>query len=68
LQDGAYALDFIFCRRAYAHRHIADHPKMILLDLKLPKVSGLKVLRQIKFLKQSEAAHCAASDCFNPVF
>ncbi|GBO52886.1 two-component system response regulator [Pseudanabaena sp. lw0831] len=48
LQDGAEALDFIFCRGAYAHRQITDHPKIILLDLKLPKVSGLEVLRQIK--------------------
>lgn len=48
LQDGAEALDFIFCREAYSHRQITDHPKIILLDLKLPKVSGLEVLRQIK--------------------
>ncbi len=48
LEDGAEALDFIFCRGAYAHRQITDHPKIILLDLKLPKVSGLEVLRQIK--------------------
>ena len=48
LEDGAEALDFVFCRGAYAHRQITDHPKIILLDLKLPKVSGLEVLRQIK--------------------
>ncbi len=48
LEDGAEALDFLFCRGKYAHRQITDHPKMILLDLKLPKVSGLEVLRQIK--------------------
>ncbi|MEI6065099.1 MAG: response regulator, partial [Pseudanabaena sp. ELA748] len=48
LEDGAEALDFIFCRGAYAHRQITDHPKIILLDLKLPKVSGLEVLHQIK--------------------
>ncbi len=48
LEDGAEALDFIFCRGLYADRMIADRPKMILLDLKLPKVSGLEVLKQIK--------------------
>ena len=48
LEDGAEALDFIFCRGVYAERDITDYPKMILLDLKLPKVSGLEVLKQIK--------------------
>ena len=48
LEDGAEALDFIFCRGEYAHREITDYPKMILLDLKLPKVSGLEVLKQLK--------------------
>ncbi|BBC24481.1 response regulator [Pseudanabaena sp. ABRG5-3] len=48
LQDGAEALDFLFCRGDYAHRHINDQPKVILLDLKLPKVSGLEVLKQLK--------------------
>ncbi|WP_271253185.1 response regulator [Pseudanabaena sp. Chao 1811] len=48
LQDGAEALDFLFCRGDYAHRHISDQPKVILLDLKLPKVSGLEVLKQLK--------------------
>ncbi|BAY78212.1 response regulator receiver protein [Nostoc linckia NIES-25] len=48
LKDGAAALDFIFCQGEYAHRTITNQPKVILLDLKLPKVSGLEVLRQIK--------------------
>lgn len=48
LADGAEALDFIFCRGIYQSRNIKDHPKLILLDLKMPKVSGLQVLAKIK--------------------
>jgi len=48
LQDGAEALDFIFFFFFYAHSQITDYPKMILLDLKLPKVSRLEVLQQLK--------------------
>ena len=48
VRDGAEALDFIFCTGAYASRSIDHAPKVILLDLKLPKVDGLEVLRQIK--------------------
>ena len=48
LEDGAEAMDFIFCRGKYEQREIANHPKVILLDVKLPKVSGLEVLRAIK--------------------
>ena len=47
-RDGAEALDFIFCEGPYAGRRIADMPKVILLDLKLPKVDGLDVLKRIK--------------------
>ena len=45
---GAEALEFIFCTGAYAHRRIENGPKVILLDLKLPKVDGLEVLRRVK--------------------
>ena len=47
-RDGAEALDFIFCQGAHATRRIADVPKVILLDLKLPKIHGLEVLKRIK--------------------
>jgi two-component system response regulator len=48
LRDGAAALDYLFCRGEYAGRSPASSPRVILLDLKLPKVDGLEVLRQIK--------------------
>ncbi len=48
VRDGAEALEFIFCTGAYADRSIENHPRLILLDLGLPKVDGLEVLRRIK--------------------
>ena len=48
VKDGAEALDFIFGSGAYAARDTSQHPKVVLLDLKLPKVDGLQVLRTIK--------------------
>lgn len=48
VHDGAEALDFIFCRGVYATREIGNRPRMLLLDLKLPKVDGLEVLRRAK--------------------
>ncbi|MFZ4774089.1 MAG: response regulator [Terrimicrobiaceae bacterium] len=47
-RDGAEALDFIFCEGEHATRKITDSPKVILLDLKLPKVDGLEVLKRMK--------------------
>ena len=47
-RDGAEALEFLFCEGAYADRKFEDGPKLVLLDLKLPKIDGLEVLRQIK--------------------
>jgi two-component system response regulator len=48
VHDGAEALEYLFCTGAYANRRINDPPKVVLLDLKLPKVDGLEVLEQIK--------------------
>jgi CheY-like chemotaxis protein len=46
-RDGAEALDYLYCRGAFATRS-NDHPAVLLLDLKLPKVDGLEVLQQVK--------------------
>ena len=48
ITDGAEALDYLFAQNAYADRNMDDRPKVILLDLKLPRVSGLEILRRIK--------------------
>jgi DNA-binding response OmpR family regulator len=47
-RDGADALEFIFCEGAHAARKIENIPKLILLDLKLPKIDGMEVLKRIK--------------------
>lgn len=47
-RDGAEALDFVFGEGQHAGRGLADAPRMILLDLKLPKVDGLEVLARLK--------------------
>jgi len=48
VNDGAKALEYMFATGEYAGREIDKKPKMILLDLKLPKVDGLEVLREVK--------------------
>ncbi|MDQ2692616.1 MAG: response regulator [Chloroflexota bacterium] len=48
VKDGAEALDFLFGRGPYEGRSTGTAPRVVLLDLKLPKVNGLEVLRQMK--------------------
>jgi two-component system, response regulator len=48
LKDGAEALDFIFAAGNYSQRKVENVPKLILLDLKMPKVNGIQVLQKIK--------------------
>jgi len=48
VRDGEEALDFLFCRGTYSDRSFDHPPKFVILDLKLPKVDGLEVLRQLK--------------------
>jgi two-component system, response regulator len=48
VRDGQEALDYVFCTGRYANRQITDQPSVILLDIKLPFVDGLEVLRRVK--------------------
>ncbi len=48
LKDGVEALDFLFCEGQYASRDSNNKPKAILLDLKMPRVDGMEVLRRVK--------------------
>jgi len=48
VKDGAEALDFMFAAGPYSRRKIENRPKVVLLDLKLPKVDGIEVLRRLK--------------------
>lgn len=47
-KDGQEALDFLFAQGKYAERKIENGPKVILLDLKMPKIDGIEVLKKIK--------------------
>ena len=47
-RDGEEALDFLFCRGVHSNRARGCRPRLILLDLKLPKIDGLQVLQEIK--------------------
>jgi CheY-like chemotaxis protein len=48
VRDGEEALDYMFCRGAYASRDRAITPKLVMLDIKMPKVDGIEVLRRLK--------------------
>ena len=48
VKDGAEAMDFIFAQGKYSDRKVENGPKVIVLDLKMPKVNGIEVLRKIK--------------------
>ena len=54
-RDGEEALDFLFCRGASSHRSMSNPPALVLLDLKLPKVDGLEVLREIRAHPETRA-------------
>ena len=54
LKDGEEALDFLFCKGDYEGRNIHNLPKVILLDLKMPKVDGLEVLKAVRSNKDTE--------------
>lgn len=55
LKDGVQALEFIFGTGAYAGRDVNIKPKMVLLDLKMPKVNGIEVLEKIKSTELTKA-------------
>lgn len=55
VRDGEEALDYLFAERAYADRPAGDGPHVIFLDLKLPKVDGIEVLRRIKADQRTRA-------------
>src|SRR5438105_12998772 len=48
VRDGEEALDFLFCNGPYHERSFGQPPKLVLLDLKLPKVDGMEVLKRLK--------------------
>jgi two-component system response regulator len=54
-RDGEEALDFLFCRGPFSDRPLASQPKLVLLDLKLPKVDGLEVLRELRATPQTHS-------------
>jgi CheY-like chemotaxis protein len=54
-RDGAEALDYLFARGAYADRDVEDRPQVVLLDLNLPKLGGIDVLREIRANQRTQA-------------
>ena len=74
VRDGAEAIDFVFCRGRYTDRQFDRPPKLVLLDLKLPRMSGHQVLRTIKsdprtrsipvVMLTSSAQDCDLVECY----
>ena len=74
VSDGQEALDFLFCTGTYAGRPVDAQPRVIMLDLKLPKVNGIEVLRQIRanertkllpvVIMTSSREDCDVIDCY----
>ena len=56
-RDGLEALDYLFCRNRHIDRDTAHNPQVILLDLNLPKIGGIEVLRQIKSNERLKSIH-----------
>ena len=54
-EDGVEALDILFCRGSYMDRSFSNPPKLVLLDLKLPKLGGMEVLRAIRADERTKA-------------
>ena len=55
VRDGAEALDYLFCRNTFANRDPEALPALILLDIKLPKIDGLEVLRRVRAEKRTQS-------------
>jgi|ERR1700730_2694596 two-component system response regulator len=55
VRDGEEALDFLFCRGSFSDRRFEEAPRLVLLDLKLPKVEGLEVLKAVKLDPRTKA-------------
>jgi CheY-like chemotaxis protein len=55
VKDGEEALDFIFATGKYSHRNIGKPPKIVLLDIQMPKVNGIEVLQKIKSDERTKA-------------
>ena len=65
VHDGAAALHFLFCTGEYAHRQGRQRPQIILLDLNLPKIDGLEVLRRIKADARTSSIPVVVLTCSN---
>ncbi|GMU91820.1 MAG: two-component system response regulator [Candidatus Hydrogenedentota bacterium] len=48
VRDGAEAIDFLYAQGTYSHRDVNQRPRLVLLDIRLPKISGLEVARRLK--------------------